>query len=403
MPPPASRESSGTRPSSRNGSSSSGRSANVSRDDTHGGAKPRGRSRGINSGSDTDGSTDGGNVTDRTTGRRKMHSNPDSGNPSDRAYSRGPRAPSQASSTRSKRAKSPERIYLFGDDPYSGLAPEGHKVSLYDDDDGYLTDHGQRAQSESRKKTSKRDRSREAPETIRPPLAPLDGEKYLPGQLSNPQAKAKRRTVEHVNVYAKGEVPILETCSDWEEEPKIKRKPIKKREQSQGSISRHAEPELSRHRSGDGKNLKVKSRSEPMRQPPGGEQTRDEDRDGAWHKHGGKVRTRDSGHEAKINGGLANKDDFLGLREDWLRGKTHADSTPNGLVNQPESTPQPVYANNKRDPGPASDQGRKHHKGTEQHIPPHKLFDTIAGRPPQEEEKKRKKSPSRLLQRIFKS
>ncbi|KAF7930966.1 uncharacterized protein EAE97_009175 [Botrytis byssoidea] len=425
MPPPASRESSRTRPSSRNSSSSGGRSANVPRNvsfdrigavkdfdysgdpghrkpvgsippesdydsdvngswsgnDSHGRTKSRGRSRG-SSGNDTDGSMGSGNVTDR---RKKMHSNPDSGNRSARSHSRESRAPSQASSTRSKRAESPAPVYLFGrDDPYRSFAPESNDFSLYGEE-GYDSESGRKKdESKSRK-------------PIRPPLAPFDGEKYLPGQVSKPQAKAKRRTVEHVNVHAKEEVPILETCSDWEEERKIERKPIKKREQSQGSNSRHAEPGLSRHRSGDGENLKVKSRSEPMWQPPGGEQTRDEDRDGAWHKRGGKVRTRDPGLEANINGGLANKDAFLGLREDWLRSETHADNIPNGLVNQPESTPQPIYAINKRDP-----EGRKHHKGTEQNIPPDKLFDTLAGRP-QEKERQRKKSPSRIFRSLFRS
>ncbi|KAF7896363.1 hypothetical protein EAF00_006377 [Botryotinia globosa] len=364
MPRPASRELSRTRPSSRNGL-----------------VQDFDRS--------TDGSMGSGNVTDR---RKKMHCNPDSGNRSARDHSRESRAPSQAWLTRPKRAESPAPVYLFDRDPYRSFAPESNNFPLYDGEE-YFSDSGRKKdESKSRK-------------PIRPPLAPFDGEKYLPGQLSNPQAKAKRRTVEHVNVHAKGEVPILETCSDWEEEPKINRKPIKKREQSQGSISRHAEPELSRHRSGDGKNLKVKSRSEPMRQRPGGEQTRDEERDGAWYNVGGKNnKVRPQIPPANTNRGLADErppDDGGKILEDWWKGQSHTARTTRLPVTKRKSNPR-YYADDNINRSPASDQGRKHHRGTEQHIPPHELFNTLAGRP-QEEEQKRKKSPSRLLQRIFKS
>ncbi|TGO51865.1 hypothetical protein BOTNAR_0342g00010 [Botryotinia narcissicola] len=433
MPPPASRESYRTRPSSRNGSFSSGRSANLPRNvsfdrisavkdfdysndpgyrkrvgsippesdydsdnngsqsgnDSHGRTKPRGRSRGSNGGNDTDGSMGSGNVTDR---RKKMHSNPDSGNRSARDHRRESRAPSQASSTRSKRAESPAPVYLFGrDDPYDSFAPESNNFSLYGGE-GHDSNSGRKKdESKSRK-------------PIKPPLEPFDGEKYLPGQVSKPQAKAKWGTVEHANVHAKGEVPILETCSDWEEKPKIRRKPIQKREKSQGSISRDAEPELSRHRSGDGKNLKVNPRSEPMRQPPGGEQTINEDRDGAWHKRGGKLRTRDPGPEANIDRGLADERppyDGEKILEDWWKGPSHTARTTRWAVAEEKSKSR-HHADGNINPSPASDQGRKHHKGTEQHIPPHELFDTLAGRP-QKEEKKRKKSPSRIFKSFFKS
>ncbi|TGO38494.1 hypothetical protein BHYA_0073g00030 [Botrytis hyacinthi] len=425
MPPPASREPSRTRSSSRNGSSSGGRSANVSRNissdrvslvqdfdrradpayrksvrsipseseydsngsrsenDSHGRTKSGGRSRGSNGGNDTDGSMGSGNVTDR---RKKMHSKSDSGNRSARDQSRGPRASSQASSTRSSRAESPAPVYLFNGDPYPSFAPESVNLSIYDGDE-YHSDSGRKKhESKSRK-------------TIRPPLAPFDGEEYLKGQLSDPQAKAKRATVGHVNIHAEGEVPILETCSDWEEGSKIKRKPIKKREQTRGpDIKRNAEESQPKHHGNGDKQSKPKSGSSSIDKPPGVKSKID----GKWYSIGGKKEMRTQIPPANTNRRSANEQPpgyGNKILKEWWEDQSHPDSTPKGLVNQPKSTPQRDYAKNRRDPGPEINKGRNHSQHSERHTSSDDLFDRLAGPPPQKNEKKKKKK--RLLGEFF--
>ncbi|KAF5869756.1 uncharacterized protein Bfra_010956 [Botrytis fragariae] len=376
--------------------------------DTHGGMKSRGRSRGSQDGYGTDRSTVsrdrsrgsksgyGSDGTIRSRTRNDLHSNSDSANRSGRAQSQKPRSSSQASSTRSKRAESatliPGQVYREYD---------VHSEHIRLGKEAIPPDHGRRAGSKSRQETPERGRSTNSHKTTSARSVSSDEVKHSNGQLDIPKNVANKVQINEPVYHPEGEA--AELCGDvQEEEQKIKRKPIRGTTQSRGANSRYTEPKLNHHRSGNEKGLSEKFSFEPIRQPPGEEQTRDESRDGAWQRFGGKDRTRNQISPADTNRGSAKKEDFLDIREGWLRGKSHPDSTPKGLVNQTKSTPKRYYAKNKGDPSPASDKGRSSSQHSEQYTPEK---DPFAGydAPPEKTKKKKEKSPSRVFRNFFNS
>lgn len=450
MPPPESRESVRTRSSSRNGSSSAGgRSEHVSRNvsldrvslfqdfdrstdpshckpvrseseydsdsngsrsgnDIHGRTRSRGRSRGSNSGYETDGSMRSSNVTGLTRSRKLHSGNPRLGGSSDRDQSREPRSSSR-DSTGSKRDKSASRV-LKQPEPlqnnyyldYGNLPPEFTSLSAYDGEE-YPSDHRRKPGSKTRKKASKRDRSTEAPETIRPPLAPFDGEKHLKDQLANPQAEAKQPTIierklfpisdhktdiQASNIhtgsdhYPKGHVAQFD--SDPEEGSKIKRKPIKEREQPRGpEIKRNAEPQPKYHGNGDNQlNSKVSFSS--THKSPGVESKID----GAWHSFGGKDKPRTQIPPANTHRGSANErspDYGEEILQDWWKGQSNTARTTERAGVEPKLKSR-YRAND--NPSSARDQGRKHHKNPEQYTPKKDIFAEYDA-PPEKKKKKR--------------
>ncbi|TGO58400.1 hypothetical protein BCON_0055g00010 [Botryotinia convoluta] len=447
MPPHGSRESSKTRSLPRDGPSYGQRSANVSRNvslervslvkeyghsidpsyrrpvssspsksryhsDSEGSqdgygtdrsAESRGRSKGSKSGSGSDGT--------RSRTRNDLHSNSDSAKRSGRAQSQKPRSSSQAS-TRSKRAESPERIYLFKDDPYGGLAPEGHKVSLYDDD-GYLTDHGQKARSKSRKKNSERDRSTKAHKAISAISVPFDGDKYLKGQLADPQAEAKSVTIEQTAHDVKGQAAQLDMCSDSEEElvnsqshrsgskptanPNNRVQLRDTKVPSRGANSReHANQQPRYHGNENSKEPRREYSFDTIRKSADAKQTQGR----PWEVIGERNSTRNQSSQANTKRGPVNEPPlkFGEFYKDWSGKQNRPASTQEGSVNEQQSNSDRYYANNKRNPSLASDTRRNHSQYSERYTSPDDFFDRVAGRP---QEKKKEKSSLKKIGKVF--